>query len=404
MDNESIDVCLPSEDKLDDSTNYLPPQEQQLLAGAEIESVTVETRIETVATCTSTSPVDVQAVPTWKKVFKTISRIVWSVVIILILLQVTGRFAINHIRANAHVQSGESASLTVPTKITPELTAEISASLDHALTSAQVAASKELDVWKSEMMQRVDPKFLDWYFNYFNQLGIGLKGIWINLTVSSEEKKAEALIEGFQREFTKQVFQPELAQLELERITRNAAKGYMSQLSRELGGLKIKYDVPQADWDRYLRGISYTIFNSEGVQQDMNLRDAIRAGGGLVAVPSLKAGAVVTTKIASKLASGTATKAATKVATKAATKVAAEAGAKTVGMVGLQLIDPLAAIGILMWDVWDHYHTVKIERPILKENIERYLVEVKNSLLDNTEGSTMSSIYQLDNTLRQQLR
>ncbi len=348
---------------------------------------------------------NIQSVPRWKKALKSLSLLIWGTVIILVLLQFVGRISINHIRSGSHIQAGTQTTLTVPTKVTPKLDTEISASLDHALANAQSVASKDLDIWVDEMIRRVDPKFLDWYFNYFTQLGIGLKGIWINLTVSSEEQKAEKLIESFQREFTKQVFQPKLAQLELERMTRNAAKAYMSQLSRELAGLQSKYAVPQADWDRYLSGISYTIFSSEGSQQDLNLRDAMRGGGYLLVTPVIKAGTIVTTKIAPKIALKTASKAATKVATKTATKVAAKTtGAPAAGVIGLELIDPLAGLGILVWDIWDHYHTVKVERPILKENIEKYLLEVKSSLLENSEGSIMSSIYQLDNGLRQKFR
>jgi hypothetical protein len=110
-------------------------------------------------------------------------------------------------------------------------------------------------------------------------------------------------------------------------------------------------------------------------------------------------------KIAPKIVLKAASKAATKVATKTATKVAAKTtGAPAAGVIGLELIDPLAGLGILVWDIWDHYHTVKVERPILKENIEKYLLEVKSSLLENSEGSIMSSIYQLDNGLRQKFR
>lgn len=47
---------------------------------------------------------------------------------------------------------------------------------------------------------------------------------------------------------------------------------------------------------------------------------------------------------------------------------------------------------LLAWDIWDHYHTVKVERPILRENLERYMSEVKDSLLNNQENGILYTI------------
>ncbi len=358
------------------------------LKSPSVEEASVPTSSETNKTQTS-----------WQKIVKTLSTVIWSVVIILILLQLAGRFAVDHIKANAEPETA--VTMTVPTKVTPVLSSEVSTSLDYALASARSAASQELDVWADQMMQRVDPKFLDWYFNYFTQMGIGLKGIWINLTIPSDQEKAEKLLETFQTEFTKQVFQPELTQLQLERITRNAAKIYVTGLSRELTGLQSKYEIPQADWDRYLSGISHTVLNSEGAQQAVNLRDVARGGVYVTALPLAKVGSAFVVK---KFASKTVAKAATKLAAQTGTKVAVKASAATGAGAALGLLDPVAGVGLLAWDIWDHYHTVKIERPVLKENLEQYMAELKMALLDNVEGSIMSSIYELDNGLRQQLR
>jgi len=80
-------------------------------------------------------------------------------------------------------------------------------------------------------------------------------------------------------------------------------------------------------------------------------------------------------------------------ATKTAAKAATEgAGELTAGLLGLELLNPLAGLGILVWDIWDHYHTVKVERPIMKENLERYLNEVEASLLGDPENGVLSSI------------
>ncbi|BAZ81831.1 hypothetical protein PN497_17900 [Sphaerospermopsis kisseleviana CS-549] len=63
-----------------------------------------------------------------------------------------------------------------------------------------------------------------------------------------------------------------------------------------------------------------------------------------------------------------------------------------VGLLGLELLNPIAGLGIIVWDVWDHYHTVQLERPILRANLESYLNEVKESLLNDPENGILSSV------------
>ncbi|QKQ76221.1 hypothetical protein [Nostoc sp. TCL240-02] len=76
----------------------------------------------------------------------------------------------------------------------------------------------------------------------------------------------------------------------------------------------------------------------------------------------MKAVSVIGTK---KIATATVSKATSKVvailATKTATKVATEGtGEVAAGLLGLELLNPIAGLGVLAWDIWDHYHTVKV--------------------------------------------
>jgi hypothetical protein len=142
-----------------------------------------------------------------------------------------------------------------------------------------------------------------------------------------------------------------------------------------------------------LGGVTY---NTGGNKQDISLR-ALSVGTGYIAMTGLmKAVTVIgTKKVVTATASKATTKAVTKVATKTATKALAEGGGKlAAGILGLELLNPLAGLGILAWDVWDHYHTVKVERPILRENLERYMNEVKDSLLNDQENGVLSTINQ----------
>ena len=334
----------------------------------------------------------------WSNFINSASKIILFIVILIIGIGIWGSFSVNQIK-NQSVVTQQSVTVTIPEQKLPEVSADVALALGNALVSAKQSAIDNLDRWKYRAMERVDHQFLDWYYDYFTQWGIGLKGIYINLTTPSDEEKAAKLIEVFQKEFAKQVLQPALMQLEMERFTREAIDDYVEALKSNLSGVRSKYDVPKPDWERFLEGLGSVTYNIGGNEQSFSLKalsdgaaayvlsDAMVKGVSLV-------GTQIATKTALKTGSKAATTIATKIATKTATKVAAEgAGELTAGLVGLQLINPIASVGILAWDMWYHYHTAKVERPILRENLERYLNEVENSLLNDREIGILSSIY-----------
>ena len=84
-------------------------------------------------------------------------------------------------------------------------------------------------------------------------------------------------------------------------------------------------------------------------------------------------------------------------------KVATKTGGTVASQLGVSLIDPIVDIGIIIWDLWDYNHTVKVERPILREHIVEYLKDVKKSLLTNPESGTMAAIYQLESGILRSL-
>jgi hypothetical protein len=58
-------------------------------------------------------------------------------------------------------------------------------------------------------------------------------------------------------------------------------------------------------------------------------------------------------------------------------------------------------VGILIWDLWDYNHTVTIDRPLLRSNIDSYLKSMERSLLDNPETGIMAAIQQLESSSKQ---
>jgi hypothetical protein len=305
-----------------------------------------------------------------------------------------GNFSVSKIR-NPGGDAQRTVTVTIPQEQQAQISADIATALGNALVSARTSAAKNLDQWRDEVVQRVDHPFLDWYYNYFTQIGVGLHAIWINVTSTSDEEKAEKLIGDFQREFAKQVFQPSLMQLQMERFTREAIDVYVSELSRNLAGVQSKYSVPQPTWEYFLEGLGSVTYNTGSNSQDLTLATLSASRKTYVATSAMVTAVKVigTKKAVTAAANKTTSKVVTKLATKTATKVAAEGATKvTPVLLGLELLNPLAGLGVLAWDIWDHYHTVKVERPIMQENLEKYLNEVEASLLGDPENGVLSSI------------
>ena len=327
----------------------------------------------------------------YSELIKSISKFIWIAVVLIIIIHFWGSFSTNHIKQKINPTT---VNINIPEEKQYQISGDISSALGKALATARESASNNLEQWQNEVMHRVDHPFLDWYYNYFNQLGIGAKAIWINLSSISEEEKAEKLIGSFQQEFAKQVFQPSLMQLEMERFTRQAVDTYVSEANRNLAGVQSSYNIPQPTWERFLEGLGSITYNNGGKQQDLTLRGISRGTGYLATTAMIKAiGVIGSKKIVATTVSKATSKAVTKLATKTAAKVAAEgSGEMAVGILGLELLNPIAGVGILVWDVWDHYHTVQVERPILRANLDTYLNEVKESLLNDKENGILSSV------------
>lgn len=345
---------------------------------------------------------------------KSITPVIWVVVILVIVIRFWSTMPI--FGASSELKSSPKTNspvtVTVPPSIsTTQFDEQIGLALRNAHSKAETFANQELDSWVDDLIDRVDDDFLNWYFDYFTQLFFGVKGITSDVSSlisrqfnpnqpTLQEQKAENLTEEFQKEFANRVLRPEIAQLKLERFTRETINTYVAELSKELAGIQSEYKIPQADWERYLGGVSTTIFDMEGNKQNLSMRALSRGSGYLVAVPLVKATGKIGGGVAAKFAAATANKAAakatTKLATKTAGKVAGKFSAQTLSAVGLNLIDPLAALGILAWDIWDNYHTAEVEKPIMREAILEYLKEVKMALLYNPQDSIMSAIYNFE--------
>lgn len=335
----------------------------------------------------------------WSQFIKSVTPYVWVAVILIVIVPLLGRgFIANSLSGDGRDLAAKSSNIVVIDKKIidhSQIDQAIATALKDAHTNAEHFASERLDEWVGELMTRVDGSFLDWYFNYFTQKKLEFSSpfIWLSSavahridtnTLSPEQKVAENLTAEFQSEFAKRVLRPKIAQLELERITRETINLYISELGNNLSNIQSSYKIPQGQWERFLSDIAITINDTEGNISNLSLKVLVGGSTYLIA----KAMIPVVTKVGSKVAVA--------FAGKATAKMAAKTGGVVAGKIGAEFLDPIVGIGILIWDVWDYHHTVAVERPILKTAILDYLNEVKASLLDNPDNGIMAVIYQLE--------
>ena len=329
------------------------------------------------------------------QLIKAISPFIWGLVLIVVLTPLIGNLLIH--RATSAGQSQSPTEIVVPPQIDwGSVDQAVADAVQSAHGKAANYALTELDSWEdSDLKPRLD-SFLDWYFGYFNQKWMEAKMpfVWLRAAgwhvVKSDSPTGsdvveEQLTQEFQREFAKRVLLPQAAQLKLELITQETVELYANELSEQLVLSREKYKIPQAQWNRYLNDIAVTVADTEGNISNLSMKAVVGGGGYLLAKPLI---AKSIGKIGSKIG--------TKVAETALTKTAAKTGAAIAAEFGTSLIDPLAGVGILLWDVLDYRHTVSQDRPVLRENLLNYLDSMKQSLLQNPETGVMASIYQLE--------
>jgi len=335
----------------------------------------------------------------WSEFLKSVAPFIWVAVILIVIVPLIGRgFIAGSMSGDSRDASDRVNDVVVidrPIIDQSKIEQAIATAITDAHTKAESFASEQLDVWVDKLMTRVDGSFLDWYFDYFNQKKIEFSTPFVWLSSAAvhwidtnnpppSQVVAEKLTKEFQTEFAKRVLRPKIAQLELEGITRDTINLYVSELGNNISSVQSSYKIPQGRWERYLEDIAITINDTEGNISNLSLK--VLAGGSTYLLA--KAMIPVVTKIGSKVAAS--------FAGKATAKMAAKTGGMVAGQLGAQLLDPIVAVGIVIWDVWDYKHTIKIDKPVLREAILDYLREVKASLLNNPENGVMASIYQLE--------
>ncbi len=328
----------------------------------------------------------------WSDLLRSFSKMLWIIVVLII---VAGLGKMVFFKSVKESPGAVSLEKPVITKVDWEgINSEVRDILKNGRSRAEKLADGKLSKWIMGLMKRVDEDFLEWYFGYWTQQGMGIKGLlaqmwhWVD---SDSPTAAEKITEEVQLQFSNKVLRPKIAQLELERMINDIMSDYSTYLSARFENIPEKYKIKKVDWNRFLRDIAVISGNVAGDREiSLSLKTLVGAGAGgtLVLFRSLKP---VFAKIGSKITAKLSSKAAARMATKTGGKVAVKAGGKFVGTV--------IAIGIIIWDVWDHYNTKKKALPVLRSNIKDYFNELKMSILNDPEYGVMTIIYGMEKNI-----
>jgi hypothetical protein len=282
----------------------------------------------------------------------------------------------------------------------------VDASIAQAMKSAHAKAEKQadakLDAWIASLMARVDSDFLEWYFSYWTQQVLGVKGIWYWMDTkvrgiwSEPPTVVEKITEDIQEQFANRVLRPQIGQMEMERISREVLTVYVAELSRALKDIPSKYKLPAPEWERYLDDIAVITSNVEGNRKVELTMKTVAAATAVATTVTVKAMAPAIAKVGSKLSA--------KLAGKATAKLAAKTGAKVTAKTGGKFLGPIVGIAVVIWDVWDHNATKATERPILRQNLVDYFAEMKQLFLHEAETGIMSIVGSLEGEVLKQLR
>lgn len=328
---------------------------------------------------------------------KIITNTIW-IAIVLIVLAAIGRFLI---MKETH-QPAQTVSLEKPViEAIPwhEVDQEVATAITDARQSAEVFASEQISGWTRQLMERVDNDYLEWYFSYWTQQVMGLKRLGqygVHYFLEEQPTAAEKLTEEIQEEFSKRVLRPQIAELELERIVRDTTNHYIVQLRSNLDSVPQKYKIPDANWERYIEGIALTTYGTDGNREvPVTLKTLVASGAGGAVLLSSKI-KILVGKLTSKVMAKSAGKAASKMAAKTGGKVAAKAGGKFLGTI--------VGVGVLVWDIWDHNKTKNENKPILRQALADYFVELKDILMNDPEAGIMTTFNDLEKQVFSGLR
>lgn len=327
-----------------------------------------------------------------------ISFLVWVILILVILSSIGRHLAFGETSASVATSKtniGIESSKSLHQVQKNDIKADLDTALVESRKTALKFASNELDTWIADLMKRVDDPgsdsdFLDWYFGYWTQGKFGLNAattFGIHIFNKNSPTAEERIQEMVRQEFTNKVFRPEIAKLELKTISRDMAQVYTNELGNNLENVHIRYNIPTADWNSYLQGLTVSVTDFDGRQVPLTLK-AVAVGSIGSSVVLSKGALLALEKLTAKIGA--------KVVAKAAASISAKLGA----FAGGEFLGPAVAVAIISWDAIDIHNTEVKNRPELRQNIEDYFKAMKRDILEDEENGIQKLISNIETSVR----
>lgn len=346
---------------------------------------------------------------------KTKAAKVWKVILTcltivgLLALVITGYGFIRYMSGLRHTTEGniaKAAELITPIK-EPEIDYKLGERVTEAMNSAHSAAysyaSKEINSWIAEVMQRADDNFLDSYFSLLPHVGRGIKAFFTDVAHffnGNRPTGQQVTMKELEEMINAKVIIPELSQKRIDNIMENTIKLYEDTLGAELSRVQVQYQIPKPIWDEYINDVCGMTRAAEVQKIPFMTKITAVSSVALVGVSaSLAAPAIkkVITKVGTKRATNA-----------AATSIAAESASFAGKAVGtavskLTIAGACVSAGLLIWDIVDTCKTNADGKRQLRSNLESYFAEVKVELLGNTSDSIMGCLTDWENNVKKKM-
>lgn len=329
----------------------------------------------------------------WTRLLGSVTRFLW-VIVVVVLLAVIGRWLFLRDAGAGDERPRIQTKPLVEQVDWSRVDAEVAEVLQRGRIAAAEFCRQRMDEWIAANMERVDNEFLPWYFGYWTQQELGLKSLlyqvvhWVD---SGTPTAAERITRRVQEEFAARVLRPQVAQMELERMVKDTVAIYSGTVRSGLDSVAGRYDIHPAEWDRYINDVAVMVRQAESgrsVSLSLKAVTAVAAGGAVVLYRLLRpAISRLTANLSARLAGRT------------AARMASKTGAQAAARVGGRFAGALIAVGVIIWDVWDHYNTRKQAQPVLRQNIFDYFAELKEALLHDPEFGVLTVIAGLEQQL-----
>jgi hypothetical protein len=279
------------------------------------------------------------------------------------------------------------------------LTPDIRQAIEQARSRGLEHARGELGSLRAEMMRKVDSNLLDWYFGYWTQQRLGLTYAlisgknWVAGLVADvdPEEASKNLQKEIAREFELRVMPGPILEQHLQRIAQQAVAVFVQSLQEHLQDIPKRYQIPPAQWDEHLERITFMIGGTEASRTVPLTFKALSAGVVLSGVGvTATLAPYVTAQFTQNMAGAAAGRAsgvlAGSVGRRAATTLSRHAAARGfatgVASWGGALTGGVALAALAGWEAWDHKSTIAENRPLLRDNVDRFLQMYEAGLVE----------------------